>query len=263
MTNILLTDRRSKDKNRLKSTNKPYISTAKYKSVIYLPIGLKKMILIGLALAIFSWIFLFSPWFRVDKIEILGQVSPETVNIIKQFYGKNIFLLADRVGERALIEKEPGLKRLKIVRGLPNMIRIQVVERTSIANWRSGETWYKVDDDGVVFKIDPEPNQIKITDDQNLPIKIGQKIAGREFFDFAEAVAKTLPTVVDLQYQTGHVGETTFNLKVKTDRGVEIFFDTTVSLDRQLDALQRVWNQKRDEIKQFIDVRIEGYVYYQ
>lgn len=263
MTNILLTDRRSKDNNRLKGTSQPQLSTARYRQIFYLPIGLKKMMLVGLAIATFGWIFLFSPWFRVSKVEIIGQVSPETVNIINQFYGKNIFLLADREGERTLVEQEPSLKHLKIVRGLPNMIRVQVMERTAIANWRSGESWYKVDGDGVAFKIDLEPSQLKIVDDQNVPIKIGQPIAGREFFDFALAVARTLPTVVDLQYQQGHVAETTFNLKVKTDRGIEILFDTTTPLDRQMDALARIWNQKRDEVKQYIDVRVEGYVYYQ
>jgi cell division septal protein FtsQ len=265
MSNIFIQSDLTKTKNSKGSrAQKPTLqatppneSSSTPRRVIYLVFGS------GILMVLIAWVLFFSPWFKVSEIKVEGEISEETRKIVEQLYGKNIFLLGNRSTETRLILGEPRLKKIHVIRGLPNFINVQVIERLGIASWYSNGNWYLLDEEGVAFRVSSEGKYIKIIDDANIPVELGKKIVAKDLLHFLQAIERSLPSVVDMSYVEGHIEETTFSLRVKTSAGVDILFNATRPLAQQLNALKKVLGQKKENIRQYVDVRVEGYVFYQ
>ena len=59
------------------------------------------------------------------------------------------------------------------------------------------------------------------------------------------------------------VNETTFQLDAIMTSGLKLKFDTTRSVDSQLEALKKFLSDHPNEAEVYIDLRVEGKVFYQ
>lgn len=223
---------------------------------------------IGLAGGVFIlggavWLVLLSPVFQVRQIEIKGEVNDRTRMIIERLKGRNIFLVRPLATESELTKLEPTLKRLRLVRGVPNYLSVEVIERQAKLTWQAMGEFYLVDQEGVAFKKVLEPQGVIVTDETSLPVELGRSVAPTDLINFIDLVWKVLPATTDLQPVAVRIGETTFSPTILSDKGLAIIMDVTEPFDRQMDALVRAWSQKRDQIKKYLDVRVASYVYYQ
>lgn len=133
-------------------------------------------------------------------------------------------------------------------------------------------SYYFVNQGGVLGdQIPPE----KIFE-QNLPIIYDQSfkrvnprenIVTREFLKFLFLVRDIIPLKTGLPIKEFIVPiPDSHDLYIKIDRGYQIFFDTQQSFQNQLNTLLAVLqgdiNKNNKEVKYYIDLRVEGMVYY-
>ncbi|MBI3261402.1 FtsQ-type POTRA domain-containing protein [Candidatus Berkelbacteria bacterium] len=234
-----------------------------------LPLSSRQIIglVIAAALGIGVWFLLTAPIFRVQQLEIQGEVKPETQAEIEKLKGRNIFLLGGHRAEEKLREQQPSIKRIKIVRGLPDIVRIQVVERDPVLVWKSQDKYYLLDKEGYAYKEAPGDHPTiqstkQVVDESGLAVNRDQPVVSPDFIEFVRRLIAELPQAVDLKIKDFTVKQSTFQIEAHTEDGPRLLFETSRSLNAQLEALKLVWTERKDQIKEYVDVRVEGYVYY-
>lgn len=230
-----------------------------------------KFIKIGIILIIvilLGWFLFFSNYFKIKTIEISGTLNPEVKNSIDGFYGKNILTFRPGKIETDLAERQSSIQGLEIRRGLPNILKVQVNVRTPIIGWKTQDKIYYIDQDGIIFEL-TDTSSVKnietisiVEDTKNIPIVQGTPIVTEEFVDFIKDFISRLDEEQKIKLKSIKIVETTFQIESETDQGFRIILSTTGSLDNQMKALQKVLETKRQDIKEYVDLRIEGRVYY-
>jgi hypothetical protein len=230
--------------------------------------------LLGIAAVIgfVIWFFTSAPWLAVRDIRIEGEATDETKAEIEKLRGQNILWLSVTRPEAAIKEHQPAIEEIQILRGIPDTLRVKLIERQPAMMWQAGETWYTVDPSGFVYREQVIPKKEDgsldfpgtdlpvVVDTRSVPVKITDVIV--RLITFVTELKNRLPKEVNLRYVRAEVGETTFNVTIVTDAGWNVLFDTTRSLDVQLKTLAKVLESKRGDVKEYVDVRVRGWVYY-
>ncbi len=233
-------------------------------------------LVLGILAALFfiGWFFTQAPWLKVKTIIIDGQATPETEAIVHKLYSKNILWLSVTHPEATIRKNQPSIKQIQILRGIPDTLRVKLIERQPALIWQVGDRWYTLDETGFVFKqetLTKKPDnsyELPVTelpvviDTKNLPVELGHSIVRPSFIAFIANLKKELEPEAGLTMIRAEIGETTFNASVVTNAGWKILFDTTRPLDVQLRTVKRVLESKRSEIHEYLDVRVRGWVYY-
>lgn len=248
---------------------KIYTTTASNSEGVYLSKRNLKYLFIGIVIMIFLWWVFGSSFFKVKHIIIKGSLNPDVQNEIESFKGKNIltFVLGDTEGK--LAKKQSSIKKINVLRGIPDTLKIDVTVREPLFSWKSGDKLYLVDDSGVAFiegegvAVDDQGVKLPtVVDTSNMVITPGQQIVTEEFVKFVDELAKKAPDLALLNIGEMRISETTFVLEADTSLGFRIKLDTTRSVDDQLAVLKKITDQYRDQIKEYVDLRVEGRVYY-
>ena len=203
----------------------------------------------------------FNPLFEVRKVETEGIISPEISDYLKKnLMGKNILLI--RIG-KFLGETEKRFSELdeaKIVRGLPSTVNISAKEKKQVLIW-CNQNCFEVDDEGFAYQqIDQPGDKVFIKDESNLNLKIGERVVSPQFITFFLKFIEGAESQ-GVKITEGKIGDTTYKLTFKTADGFEVILDTSASLKNQLSALKQVLEKNRPDIKEYVDLRIEGVAY--
>ncbi len=228
--------------------------------------------MIGLGFIV--WFFTGAPWLRVKDIRIDGNPTEETKTEIEKLRGQNILWLSVTHPEAVVTKKQPSVRQIQILRGIPDTLRVKLIEREPALIWQVGETWYTIDPSGFVYKEEaiakkedgllnyPGTTLPVVVDTKSVPVKVGQTILRPQFIQFVRLLKERLPKEFNLEVVRGEIQETTFSLTIVTNAGWSLLFDTTRSADIQLRTLARVLESRRGEIKEYLDLRVRGWVYY-
>jgi hypothetical protein len=139
------------------------------------------------------------------------------------------------------------------------------LEREGKISWQSGDSVYLVSDQGeVVRRIvgDEGAGLSKIIDKTNLPVVPGTQLVSPNFIAFIVNINSNFYETVNIKPLDFEVGETTFDVVLKTDAGFYIKFNTLRSSKKQLENLKKVLVSKRQDIKEYVDIRVDGWAYY-
>lgn len=203
----------------------------------------------------------FSKFFIVKNIEMVGSQKPEIKQVFEQYKGKNLFSFNIGDLERQLEQANNNIVSLKIYRGIPDTIRVKLEDRESKIIWQTGEKKYLVDANAIAYaEVGDTADLPLVIDESALEIKIPVQIAAANFIEFVCSAQKEIQSAV--QIKNFLVQETTFQVSGITDSGLKIMFSTLRPLSDQIDAFEKVYGQYKGEIKQYIDLRVEGKVYY-
>ncbi len=214
-----------------------------------------------------------APWLRVKNIRIEGDAAETTKTEINKLLGQNILWLSVTRPESAITQHQPSIKQIQILRGIPDTLRVKLIERQPSLIWQIGEIWYTVDPNGFVFREEqigkredgtleyPGTDLPVVVDTKRLPVAIGQTIIRPQFIQFVRELKRRLPSEINAELVRAEINETTFNITAVTNTGWNILFDTTRTLDSQMRTLTRVLESKRPDVHQYIDVRVRGWVY--
>lgn len=226
-----------------------------------------KLVFAVLILAVVGYVahFVFlGNFFRVKEIIIEGSDSEESQTEINKLKGKNILLFSSKNIEKRVSNNEPGIFAITVLRGIPDTLRIKIQDREARMVWESEGKAFLVDKNGVIFirpsvSIEGLPY---VVDTANLPVEEGRQVAGEHFIRFVKELKENFVSKTGLDIAKMQIGESTFNLEVFTSPGFRVIFDTTREADTQLEALSIILRDHRDKIKEYADVRVEGWGYY-
>lgn len=210
------------------------------------------------------YLLFFSPLFKVKSVQINGNPSEEARTYLGSFIGTNIFNLHPAAITDELVVLDPEFGNINVSVGIPNILRAEFVQRQPAIIWQSGGNFYLVDGDEIAYqKVDQKlDNLILVVDNKGVGVTPPQQIASSNFIIFLQNVNAKISDA-GLQIDHFEINETTFQVEAITKQGIKIIFDTTRSVTDQIDALKTVYDAHKNDIKQYVDVRVEGKVYYQ
>lgn len=211
--------------------------------------------------AIIYMIF-FSSWFKIKNIEIIGNPSETIKSNLNGLVGKNLFSFNAGHVEQSFMDIDRNYLKIKIYRGIPDTVRIVFTNRDPKIIWQTNGSQYFVDQTAFIFKA--ADNSVKlpvVVDKSNLVVKVPMKISTEDFVNFVlSADAELLKN--KFKIINFEVSETMFQVSAVTDGNLRIMFNTLRPLSEQIDAFGKVYEQNKQDIKEYVDLRVEGKVYF-
>ncbi len=228
------------------------------------PSIIKYAILIFLTLSIIIYLIFFCGFFKIKNIEFVGSPSDEVKTELNQLIGHNIFSFSAKSLEQKLVVENKNLAGVKIYRGIPDTIRIVMDDRVPKIIWQSGSHQYLVDNNATIYKeitVNSMPSLPVVIDLNNLVVQNLSTVATPDFVAFIQSANDAL-TKANIKITNFEVSETTFQVTVVTDKNIRIILNTMRPLSEQIDAFNQVFTAHQNEIKEYIDLRVEGRVYF-
>lgn len=222
--------------------------------------------IIILVLLIVVYFLFFSPYFKVKDVFIEGNKTVSVEDIQKEIPSSgNLILLKTGPIKNKIKQMYPQVKEIAIFKGLPNAIKIQIVEREQSLIWQTTNKRYLVDPNGYVSRevLDGEEISLPIVADlRNRSVSANEYLVSADFIIFVTYLNQHFFEQTNLNATAFSIDETSYDLIVDTDSGIKVFFDTTRSAQGGLEDLKQILINYRDNIHEYIDLRVESWGYY-
>lgn len=219
---------------------------------------------------------LVSNIFKINTIEVDGNQTLSSEDIRSQVksiitgssINQNIIFVPSSNIEKQLKKDNYQIAGVKVERIPFSTVKITITEQKPSILWKSGSEISIITENGRGFIGEPndelKSNLPTVEDLSNLPVKEGDKVVSQEFISFVNELNKLLPQN-SVAISNIQVEETTTELTVTTKEGYKIRFDTTRPFSEQLSDLNAVLDTLKKQgkkITQYIDLRINGKVFY-
>ena len=240
----------------------------KPKKEIALPkiqIGWKYVLYLIILVAVIYFVF-FSKKLAINEVIVEGNKTV-TVEKLSSYIkrGSNILFFNSNSTRKKILTENPQIKDVEILRGIPDTVKIVVLEHENKLIWQSSGTNYLVSTQGKVTKKveDGETfNYPVLVDAKNVPVTISKNIVSPNFVAFTTNVFDKFFDATNIKPTTFVVPETTFDLYLNTEAGFYVKLNTMRSSGKQLENLKKVLVEKRQDIHEYVDLRIDGWAYY-
>lgn len=227
------------------------------------------------------YFFFFSPYFQLEKIEVLNAktVSAEEIKkIASEKYRFSVNILGMEIASNsiflpvfnlaAVLEKFPQVEKLSLSREFPNVLALEVKERESFAvwckDWEKKEECFWADKTGFLFKPYESKEQerdgeLAIEEKENIEAALlGSNMEKKDFMLWAQKIKEKF----GIMPETGGVKSFSIfsdKLALKTQKGFEIYFDLREDLEWQEQKLEAVLKEKissgKIKASEYIDLR--------
>ena len=235
------------------------------------------LLLIFIMMVGIVYIFFFSPLFTIRDISISGlsaESKPQALadiqsalNQVQLMYlkpNRNILFLNTQKLQDQMLEKLPNIKEVSVTKSYFHGIEVNFQQRELVAIWcfSDNECWY-VDQNGEQMSPAPEASGfvfIQIND-----LRERDKIIDKKLFG---PILQAVKKMSDIQLPVRAVlipTDSFTEFRATTSNGYDVIFDIGSNLAQQLEVLRVFWGEmKKDPLfnPQYIDLRIEGRVYY-
>lgn len=221
---------------------------------------LKTIVYLVVFIAVIYTVF-FSDYFRIKYIEPNGIKSPEISDYLNQsLKGKNILFFSPGYYVKSLAKKFPILREARIVRGLPNTIKIVASERKQVLTWCSIDC-YNIDNYGYAYeKVEKPSDRIVLNDLSTIKINQNDQLASAEFIDMYLSYLEEFDQL-GVKIEESEILDTTFSVNFITQEGWKIKIDTNQDLKNQTYALRQVLEKNKSDIKEYVDLRVPAVAY--
>jgi cell division septal protein FtsQ len=236
--------------------------------------------------AISIYIFFFSHFLSIQKLAVSGikELNYENVidcikstytgNYLKYFPKNNLILISKNKIKNNLYSGFPKIKSIEIEKVFPDLIKVNIEERSSLILWCSGGPCHIIDENGYAFtgvSLDtPEVagnNLIKLVDTSAKPVITGKKILEEGYVNYLLNLRKELKkadiNIGDEWKTPSLVAE---EVEIPTNEGWRIYFSGSFPPDEAIRTLktflaEEVPQEKRG-LLEYVDLRVENKVYY-
>ena len=226
---------------------------------------IKAIFFIGVILLLIFFVF-FSGKFGVKDVMVEGNkmVSSEKIaNSIPKH--SNIFLFGVSKAKKEILKNNPEIKSVEIFKGLPDAVKIVVLEHEGKLIWQSCDTSYLISAQGhVAKKIDSSEiyDFPRIIDKKSILVEVGANLVSPSFVAFITNINSQFFSVTNIKPKDFEINQTTFDVNLNTEAGFYVKFSSLRSSAKQLDNLKQVLVAKRDQVHEYVDLRIDGWAYY-
>lgn len=253
------------------SFNQPKIFSSRRErapKVRFKPMPIIKLVLLLIVLLAIIYFIFYSRFFQISDVIIEGNQLVSKEDIVKNVpQGQNIFLTKGETIRQAILDNIHEIRDVQIYKGIPDAVKVMVLEHNRALLWKSGDKYYLISSEGYVYrdvslKVNDFTNLPRIEDNSKIPVVLGTKIVSPSFVAFVQNISTNLFPTINIEPDYFFISETTFDLNLKTKAGFTVKFDTLRSSKKQLDDLKRVLAEKRDQVNEYVDLRIDGWAYY-
>lgn len=222
---------------------------------------LKNIIYLAVIVFILYALF-FSSYFKVQNVEVNGVKSVEISDYLhRTLVGRNIVLFQTGSYLRDLIKLYPVLSEVDIVRGLPHTIKINLNERDQVLIWCNNSGCFNIDTYGYAYeKVEKPTDKVILYDDGNIEIKEGTRVTTPQFIAFFLDAIKQFDAN-SVKIKEARISETTFKVSFVSGEGWQAILDSSSSLSNQISSVMQVLKNNRADLKEYVDVRVEGVAY--
>lgn len=229
-----------------------------------LPIQVWMLGLASLVGAGFLWFLFGSSFFQIKIVTIGGEATPAASKVLHtELVGKNLILIREPKIFTDLLATDPSLEELHLTRGFPDEVQVTLTRRHPLLVWKSGEVTWGIDAEGVAFP--PDPTTLErvpvVIDQRHQTVQAGSALVAPSFVTFVTTAFQEVPTHLGGRIDHSEVDETTFHLRLVTEWGWAILLDTNRPLKGQLTNLDIVLDEERDQIHEYVDLRLPGWAY--
>lgn len=188
---------------------------------------------------------------------------------------RNLVLFDRKVFAESLKEKFKRVESVSIEKIFPGNLRIEIEERKILMLLCSGERCYTLNQAAMAYaaeNFDPveleKENLVSLRDLSGVEIGTEMPALEEDFMRFVLAVDEGVKekTGIVLSKEQETPSRVSGDLRVLTEEGWKIFFNTAVGLEKELLMLKTVLEKELDQEKrqklEYVDLRIEGKVFY-
>jgi len=243
---------------------KPAKNYGQKKANIKFPLHLWKVFLAIITLLFLLYLVFFSSVFNISDVFVEGNHFVES-DKVKELVapGQNIFRFDQNIYKQKLKAAFPEIQDTQIFRGIPNAIKIVLLEHEAKIIWQSGESKYLVSSQGeVIKKVDAGEGYPVVIDARSFPVNVGDAVVSPSFIAFIINIKDNFFSATNIQPTTFEIQSTTFDVNLHTEAGFYVKLNSLRASRKQLDNLRTVLAQKRQDIHEYIDLRIDGWAYY-
>ena len=215
------------------------------------------------------YIFLFSPIFRIQALEMSGNKEINTEHIKNNFDYKNIFLYTKDKIEKDLIQKFPKISNIEISKNLiKRTLKLNIEERERLGIVCKEEKCFYIDKQGFIFEDAPQTSGfliLLIKDFSQREYFLGDQIFEEKTINFIYEIREDIFPETGIRVLEFNIASfPVIELKAMTNEGWYILFDLTRDIKTQLLSLKAALQEKIKDRKglEYIDLRIENRVYY-
>lgn len=213
---------------------------------------------------------------RIDKNELSRVIAQELNGMYLTYIPKDNLLVASKKNIKATLLRQFRLiKKVTIQRVFPNALLINIEERESTLAWCVAGECFLVDENGeAFFALAADDSElmggglVRIDDQSPNRIAVGRHIVlpevARLCQQFPDAVAQVLGIEPNRVMSTP--SPMANEMRMKTNAGWDLLWNTSIPLDQQLALLKQVIEQqlKPEQVAQleYLDIRLKGKVIY-
>ncbi|MBM2821016.1 MAG: Cell division protein FtsQ [Candidatus Berkelbacteria bacterium] len=223
------------------------------------PKFIKAFIIFVIVLGALIYIVNYSGIFNIKKVIFEGGQLDKINNIL----GQNILFINIGLINDDIKNKYPNTSNVKIIRGLPSTVKITTENYQPKIVWQTQNTMYLVSQLGYIYSETQSANDLPIVkDNKDLPVNINDQVVSINFIEFIYNLSLKFNEVLGFKIVNYEVEDTVFQVNAQTDKGWFIKFDSTRSVDNQIAAIKELMKNHEKDIREYVDVRVEGKVFY-
>jgi cell division protein FtsQ len=200
--------------------------------------------ILGALFALFLVGLYFSPFLRVQHIEVAGANDADRQQIADLVHSRgDSILIADFSGAESRIRALPQVKDVQISRGWPQTVKVTVVERQPWGTWIAGSTPYVIDEEGIVLPegfAAPE-GSLTVHALASPPLNAGDRV-DQDAVRLTKALVEQVPPRLQMNITEVDWSEAD-GLTVKTDAGYSVVIGDSENMDFKLAVWQQLDSQ--------------------
>lgn len=228
-------------------------------------INIKFSIYIVIVLVALYYIFL-SGKFAVRDVIVEGNKLVSSEKILPYAHkGSNILFINSSNLRKQILNENPEIRDVQIIRGIPDAVKIVVLEHENKIIWQTGGVKYLISTQGEVTKKVEDGETFTypiVNDSKNIPVSPGQSIISPNFIAFIININDKFFEATNIKQTYFEVPQTTFDVYLYTEAGFYVKFNSMRSSAKQLENLKKVLVEKRGDVHEYVDLRIDGWAYY-
>jgi cell division septal protein FtsQ len=227
-----------------------------------------------IASAALLYVVFFSSLFQIGKLDVQGpnallsqSLEKEINNYLNSRLLARNWLVLNSGDLKAYLQKTfTGQESITVIKKFPNKITVSTDEQKPALLWKTGSRSYVLSTNGRAITEQNNTGQdlAVVSDNTNLPVDIGSRVASRDFVDFAASINSFLKSN-KIEFDKIYITDTTSELYVQTKQGYVIKFSTSLNPESQARALRATLDQLASQKKKpasYIDLRVDGRAFY-
>lgn len=215
------------------------------------------------------YLIFLSGIFSLNEVQVSGYQNSKKINEIVNEVADNsliknniIFINSNYIKD--IIEGDPVVKKIKIKKRLPNIIKIEIEESKPELIWISAGENFLVDGGGYVIDRTDEINYNSVYDGSNIEVSLGERVASPTFIKFINNVNDNFETVTGVKVNRITIFDVMSDVHLLSSDSWTVYLDATKDAKSQIENLNRVLIEARKNGRklEYIDMRLDNRIYY-